>query len=228
MKNILIIGASSGIGEALAKKLLEEGRSKLFLASRNKPEIQGDFTFQSVDVLDDFQLELPESLDGLVYCPGSINLKPFHRIKEKEFLEDIQINLIGAIKTIQQALPALKKGQNPSIVLFSTVAVTNGLSFHSSISSAKGAVEGLTRSLAAEFAPTIRVNAIAPSLTATPLAERLLSSEEKEKANAERHPLKRVGTPEDMANAAKFLLSEESSWATAQVLNIDGGLSRIR
>ncbi len=228
MKRILIVGASSGIGKELAESLIEQGGVELYLVSRRRPEIQGEFNFQEIDVLEDFQLELPESLDGLVYCPGSINLKPFHRFKDEDFLSDFQLNTLGAVKVIRQALNALKNGNNPSIVLFSTVAVETGLSFHTSIAAAKGALEGLARSLAAELAPTIRVNLIAPSLTDTPLAERLLSSEEKKKANADRHPMKRVGEKADLANAARFLLGEESSWITSQTIKVDGGMSNIR
>lgn len=228
MKNILIVGASSGIGKELASQLLQSNRHKLFLASRTKPDLQGDFEFQSIDVLEDFTLNLPETLDGLVYCPGSINLKPFHRLTKEDFLHDFQVNTLGAINTIQQALGALKKSKVASIILFSTVAVQTGLSFHTSIASAKGAIEGFSRALAAELAPNIRVNTIAPSLTDTPLAERLLSSEDKKKANADRHPLKRIGSTEDMAKAALFLLGEESSWITAQTLAVDGGLSTLK
>ena len=228
MKNILIVGASSGIGKEIAKNLLSLGGYNLILASRTKPELEGNYQFQELNVLEDIALDLPEELHGLVYAPGSINLKPFHRLKEEDFLNDFQLNTLGAIKVIQYVLKSLKNAENSSIVLFSTVAVGTGLSFHSSISSAKGALEGLGRALSAELAPSIRVNMIAPSLTDTPLAERLLSSEDKRKANAERHPLKKVGTPEDMANAAKFLLTDDSAWMTGQTLTIDGGMSVIR
>ncbi|MDZ7358758.1 MAG: SDR family oxidoreductase, partial [candidate division KSB1 bacterium] len=171
----------------------------------------------------------PELLDGVVYCPGTINLRPFRQLKEEDFLTDFKINALGAVKTIQGTLNRMKKvEQTASIVLFSTVAVQTGMSYHASIASAKGAVEGLTRSLAAELAPKIRVNCIAPSLTDTPLAARLLGSEEKQQAAAERHPLKRFGQPEDIANLACFLLSDESSWITGQVLHVDGGMSSVR
>lgn len=228
MKNILIVGASSGIGKTIAEQLNKKGDYKLFLASRSEVEIGENSSFQKIDVSGDFELELPEELHGLVYCPGSINLKPFHRFKEEDFLDDFKLNTLGAVKVIQQALKALKNSKNGSIVLFSTVAVGTGLGFHSSVASAKGALEGLGRSLAAELSPSIRVNMIAPSLTDTPLAERLLSSEDKRKANADRHPLKRIGSTEDIANAAIYLLGDESSWLTAQTLTVDGGLSKIR
>ncbi len=227
-RNFLIIGGSSGIGEAIANEL-NDGNNHLYLASRSKGSLEGDnINYQSIDVKEGFELELPEQLDGIVYCPGTINLKPFHRLKEEDFLEDFKVNHLGAVKVIQQALKALKKSEQASIVLFSSVAVQTGLGFHASISSSKGAIEGLTRSLAAELAPTIRVNAIAPSLTNTPLAGRLLSSEDKIKANAERHPLKEIGTPEDMSKTACFLLGEDSKWMTGQILTVDGGLGSLR
>ncbi|MFT4756046.1 MAG: 3-oxoacyl-[acyl-carrier protein] reductase [Vicingaceae bacterium] len=227
-KNILIIGGSSGIGEALANQL-NDGSNQLYLASRSESEVTGEnVRYQHIDVLEDFQLDLPEQLDAVVYCPGSINLKPFHRLKEEDFLADFKVNHIGAVKVIQQSLKALKKSDNASIVLFSTVAVQTGLSFHSSVASAKGAIEGLGKALAAELAPTIRVNVIAPSLTDTPLAERLLSSDDKKKANADRHPLKSIGTAEDMANTARFLLGDDSRWMTGQVIAVDGGMGSLR
>lgn len=225
--NVLIVGASSGIGEAIASQLLKE-ENNLYLASRTKPNLEGNYNFQSIDVTEEFVLELPDKLDGLIYCPGTINLKPFKRFKEEDFLNDYKINALGAAKIIQQAEKALKQGSNPSIILFSTVAVQTGLSFHSSISMAKGAVEGLTHALSAEYAPTIRVNAIAPSLTDTPLASSLLSNEDKKTANADRHPLKSIGDTNDMANAALFLLSNKSKWITGQVLKVDGGMSSIK
>jgi NAD(P)-dependent dehydrogenase (short-subunit alcohol dehydrogenase family) len=210
----------------MAKKLIKEGH-EVFSASRNQPSIDG-VKFQEVDVTSDFELQIPDSLDGMVYCPGSINLKPFKRMQDEDFLNDFKLNALGATRCIKQALSALQKSEAASIVLFSTVAVQTGLNFHSSVAMAKGALEGLCRALAAEFAPKIRVNCIAPSLTKTPLAEQLLNSEDKIKANSERHPLKRLGSTEDMASAAGFLLSKEASWITGQVLGVDGGLGTIR
>jgi NAD(P)-dependent dehydrogenase (short-subunit alcohol dehydrogenase family) len=164
----------------------------------------------------------------MVYCPGKINLKPFARLKPEDFIEDYKIQVLGAIKAIQLLLPKLKKSSSPSIVLFSTVAVQTGFSFHSIVSSSKGAIEGLTRALAAELAPSIRINCIAPSITDTPLAGNLLNSLEKKEANAQRHPLKKVGEAKDIAHAVAFLLSEESSWMTGQIMHIDGGISNLR
>ena len=171
--------------------------------------------------------QLPDRLDGIVYCPGSINLKPFSRIKPEEFLADFNLQVVGAVKLIQQVLPLLRKSANPSVVLFSTVAVQKGLPFHSQVSASKGAIEGLTRALAAEFAPSIRVNCIAPSLTDTPLAASLLNTEQKKEANALRHPMKRVGTARDIAEMAAFLLSAKSSWMTGQIIGVDGGMGSL-
>ncbi|MGB5530148.1 MAG: SDR family oxidoreductase, partial [Ignavibacteriaceae bacterium] len=159
---------------------------------------------------------------------GSINLKPFKSFKEQDYIDDFRINALGVVKVINHFLPNLKKSEKSSIVLFSTVAVQTGMPYHASIAMAKGAVEGLTRSLAAEFAPKIRVNAIAPSLTDTPMASKLLSNEEKKEASAKRHPLGSVGKPDEIANAAYYLLSDESSWVTGQILHIDGGMSSMR
>ena len=163
-----------------------------------------------------------------MYCPGAISLRPFNRIASEDFLKDYNLQVVGAVKVIQAALLKLKESKNGSIVLFSTVAVQLGLNFHSLVASSKGAIEGLTKALAAELAPTIRVNCIAPSLTNTPLAASLLNSDQKIDANAQRHPLKRVGTPLDIANAVEFLLTDKSSWVTGQILSIDGGMSTIK
>ena len=231
-KNIFIVGGSSGIGLELAK-VLKGMDDEVYVGSRtNKKlaEITG-IHHLALDVLDEsLNLEaLPEILHGLVYCPGTIVLKPFQRLTIDDFLGDFKVNLLGAVKAIQGCLTRLKKSPaGASIVLFSTVAVKTGMAFHASVASAKGAVEGLTRSLAAELAPRIRVNAIAPSLTDTPLAQNLLSSEEKRKASAERHPLKRIGSPRDIAQLAVHLLSDNGSWMTGQIIHADGGLGSLR
>jgi len=230
MANVLIIGASSGIGSALAKQLISEGHQVYGTFNASTISEDGFTKLQPLNVLNDnldFSF-LPDMIDGLVYCPGAVVLKPFARIKPDDFVADYQLQLIGAVKVIQACLPKLKNSDKASIVLFSTVAVQTGFNFHSLVSSSKGAVEGLTKALAAEFAPKIRVNCIAPSITDTPLAATFLNTDEKKEANAQRHPLKKIGRPEDLANLTVFLLSEKSSWITGQVLHVDGGMSSLK
>jgi 3-oxoacyl-[acyl-carrier protein] reductase len=231
MKNYLVVGAGSGIGLALTKLLSEKGHKVYAMTSQpeNLGQLQNIELVQADFLSADWKGEdLPESLDGLVYCPGTINLKPIRGLKVDDFRHDFEVNVVGAVKVIQAALKALKKGGHASIVLFSTVAVAQGMPFHASIAAAKGAVEGLAKSLAAELAPTIRVNAIAPSLTETPLASRLLSSPEKMEASANRHPLKRIGQAGDIAHMAAFLLSDQTSWITGQVIGVDGGMAALK
>lgn len=231
MANYLIIGASSGIGKALAQQLADSGHQ--VFGTFNTTEIDSEHPsihFHRLNVLDEnlsFDF-LPETLAGVVYCPGSINLRPFERIKPADFLNDYNLQVLGAIKTIQGVVSRLKSTENASIVLFSTVAVQTGLPFHSQVASSKGAIEGLTKALAAEYAPKIRVNCIAPSLTDTPLAATLVNSEQKREANALRHPLKRIGKAEDLAHMAEFLLSDKSSWISGQILHVDGGYSTLK
>ncbi|GAB3721718.1 SDR family NAD(P)-dependent oxidoreductase [Flavobacterium koreense] len=228
MKNILLIGGSYGIGLAIAKELQYE--NKVFVASRTNEEISEmhvthipfDATTDTLDTS-----KLPEVIDGLVYCPGSINLRPFRGLKPEAFEQDLQINFISLVKVIQSVLPNLTASNQSSIVLFSSVAASMGMPFHTSVAAAKGAIEGFAKALAAEYAPKIRVNVIAPSLTDTPLAEKFLSNDEKKEKSAQRHPLKRVGTSEDMAQMASFLLSEKSSWISGQIFHVDGGMSTL-
>lgn len=224
----LLLGGNSGLGLATARRLLAEKHSVL-AAARNPGPLAGlGIPVQPFDALQPGPLELPTSLDGLVYFPGSITLKPFHRLTAEDFLRDYQINVLGAVHAIQAALPALKAAPSASIILFSTVAVAQGMPFHASIAAAKAAVEGLARSLAAELAPKIRVNVIAPSLTDTPLASPLLNTDAKREAAAKRHPLQQVGNPDDVAELCAFLLSDASRFMTGQVLRPDGGLSSVR
>jgi NAD(P)-dependent dehydrogenase (short-subunit alcohol dehydrogenase family) len=231
-KNFIVVGGSSGIGLELTRGLLEEGHEVTALSRSPGPltGMSGVRHFPFDVTQDDFPTEaLPQQLGGLAYCPGSIRLRPFGRLTEQDFLDDYRINLLGAVAVIQGSLRPLKKAENSSaIVLFSTIAVGTGMPFHASIASAKGAVEGLTRSLAAEFAPRIRVNAIAPSLTDTPLAEALLADDARRKMAADRHPLKRIGTPGELSKLALFLLSDASSWITGQVISVDGGMGGVR
>lgn len=226
----LVVGGSSGIGLALTRQLAEAGhhitvlsRTSESLTSLSGVEhIEADITTAEIS-----SGMFPDTLHGLVYCPGSINLKPFRSLKPDHFREDFEINFMGAVKVLQATQKALQAG-NGSVVLFSTVAVTQGMPYHASVAAAKGAIEGLTRSLAAEWAPKIRVNCIAPSLTDTPMAARLLSSPEKREASADRHPLKAVGKAEDVAAMAAFLLSDSASWMSGQIIGMDGGMSSLK
>lgn len=231
MKKYLIIGGTSGIGLEITKLLVAKN-NQVIVISRQKRNIEelNNVIFYSADVTKPIE-ELPEiddKLNGLVYCPGTINLKPFKNLKIDDFKYDFEINFLGAVKIINKYLNNLNQTDGASIVLFSTVAVQTGMPYHSSIASAKGAVEGLTRSLAAEFAPKIRVNCIAPSLTNTPLAEKFLNSESKLQSSIDRHPLKRIGNPTEIAELVYFLLSDSSSFITGQIIKVDGGISSIR
>ncbi len=229
MRQVLIVGANSGIGQQLASRLT--GEARLWTASRSATSKQDSchLAWDAADTTAPFPADgLPDALDGLVYCPGSIRLLPFERIGDAAFREDFELNLMGAVRAIRAALPALKAAPQASIVLFSTVAVGTGMPMHAAVAAAKGAVEGLTRSLAAEFAPKIRVNAIAPSLSDTPLASQLLKTDRQREAAAARHPLERVGQAQDIAAAAHFLLGDESSWMSGQVIHVDGGIGALR
>jgi NAD(P)-dependent dehydrogenase (short-subunit alcohol dehydrogenase family) len=231
MANYLIIGASSGIGKTLTSQLAADNHQ--VFGTYNKNEIQSEnpmIKYFQLDVLDEV-LDLgflPEEIHGIIYCPGSINLRPFERIKPIDFINDYNLQVIGAIKVIQAAISKLKNSENASITLFSTLAVQTGLPFHSQVSASKGAIEGLTKALAAEYAPKIRVNCIAPSLTDTPLAASLLNNDQKKEANALRHPLKRIGTTTDIASIVEFLVSPKASWITGQIFHVDGGMSSLR
>ena len=229
-KNIFIVGGSSGIGLSLIKQI--SSKNNIYSASRNDNNLN-DYNVKHIkyDSVNDLEIDtsiLPEKIDGFVYCPGSINLRPFNSLKIESFLEDYKINFLGAIKSLKIILPLMQKSDNSSIVFFSTVAVSTGMPFHSSISSSKGAIEGLTRSLAAEFAPNIRVNSIAPSIVKTNLSEKFLNSDLKIEKASERHPLGRIGKVEEISKLTAYLLSDDSRWVTGQVISIDGGISSIR
>ncbi|EMR03916.1 SDR family NAD(P)-dependent oxidoreductase [Cesiribacter andamanensis] len=229
-KTILVVGASSGIGLRLAQLLAAQGAS-LYTASRSRPELSYPFEHIPFDVrrAEQSLSPLPDQLHGLVYCPGSISLKPFATTSLETFREELELNVLGAARVLQACQKSLKAAQGASVVLFSSIAAQKGMPYHTTVGMAKGAVEGFARSLAAEWSrAAIRVNCIAPSLTNTPLASRLLSSEEKRTASDQRHPLGRIGQPEDPAQAAAFLLSDNSSWLTGQVLGVDGGLSSLQ
>jgi 3-oxoacyl-[acyl-carrier protein] reductase len=230
-KNVVVVGGSSGIGLALIKSLSSEG-AKVYNYSRNAHDSFADLgvIHQQFDVAQSEGMSaLPEVIHALAYCPGTINLKPFGRFTANDFSHDFQVNALGAAKVVQECIKGLKAAAGASVVFFSTVAVQTGMSFHASIAMAKGAVEGLTRSLAAEFAVNhIRFNTIAPSLTDTPLAKNLLSTEEKKEASAKRHPLGKIGNSKELAELAKFLLSEQNAWMTGQIIGMDGGMSSIK
>lgn len=235
---ILIYGGSGGIGSATARLLHERGHN-LHLVGRNAEslgalgaELEVDYTVGDVvtdpDLFSKASREAGDELGGLVYAVGTINLGSIQRLSESDLLKDFQVNAMGAALAVQAALPALKKGeQASSVVFYSSVASRQGFSLHASMGMAKGAVNGLTLSLAAELAPRIRVNAIAPSLTQTPLAASLLTNDAIAEGIAKQHPLRRLGTPEDIAALTAFLLSGESSWITGQILSVDGGRSTV-
>lgn len=229
----IVIGANSGIGEALAEQLLAQGNSVLATArdQSSLSHLSGDVTTASLDALDPPSIEAAlsgyEEISGLAYCAGSIDLAPFKSAKDEAFLKSYELNVLGAVRALRVAEQALKKAGG-SVVLFSTIAVQQGFTNHSLISTAKGAIEGLTRSLAAEWAPNVRVNCIAPSLTDTPLAKPLTSSEAMAKSIAATHPIPRLGTAEDSASMAAFLLGQQSGWITGQILSVDGGRSALR
>ena len=235
MKNILIVGATKGIGLELTKQL-SEGSNNLYAVSRNSEFIQvfnkavNHILLDVVnDGLENLETFLPNEIHGIVYCPGSINLKPFNRFTTNDFIADFNQNVIGAVRIIQHCIPQLKAAKGASVVMFSTVAVKIGMNFHSSVATSKAAVEGLSKSLAAEYAGSnIRFNVVAPSLTNTPLANALINTPEKLEASNKRHPLQRIGTANELASVVSFLLSDSASWITGQVFNVDGGMSSIK
>lgn len=227
MGTYLFAGASSKIALETAVLMQEQGHKIIGLSTKLEHTTYNEF--HTVERYDFSSLpKILEPLEGLVYFPGTINLKPFHRLSEQDFVNDYQINSLGAVAVTQSYLPNLKQATHPSIVFISTVAVAVGMPFHASIAMAKGAIEGLTKSLAAELAPLIRVNCIAPSLADTPLGEKFISTPEKLEAAQKRNPLKKVGTGKEIAEAIHFLLSHKSSWITGQVLAVDGGMNNIK
>jgi len=227
-KTFLLIGGSYGIGNKIIDLLPND--SEIIVASRTKEGLLNKkvkhITFNATE--DSLSLdELPSKIDGFVYCPGSINLRPFKGLKSEAFLNDFELNVLGAVKCLQIIQPLLAASEQASVVLFSTVAVQTGIPFHASVAASKGALEGLGRTLAAEWAPKIRVNLIASSITDTPLANRFLNNEIKKEKSSLRHPLKRIGSVNDVAELAVFLLTEKSSWMTGQVIGLDGGISTL-
>lgn len=223
MSKILIVGGTKGIGKRISE-LLENSDCIIF----SRDEINSTNHNHIYYKLDVKNAEFPdiEDLSSIIYCPGTINLKPFRSLKEEDFLNDFNVNFMGAVSIIKKYQKNLTKSENASITLFSTVAVSQGMPFHASIAAAKGAVEGLTKSLAAEFAGKIRVNCIAPTLTNTPLAEGILRNEDAIKRSDERHPSKRINSVDDVANTAVFLLQNNN--ITGQILHVDGGMSTLK
>lgn len=227
MKTYLFAGASSAIAKESAKLLQAKGHKVIGISTKEK-----DFNYDEFYQIENYNFGnfpfFEDSVDGIAYFPGTINLKPFHRLKPEEFITDFNINTLGAVAFTQSYLGNLKKAEKSSIVFISTVAVGIGMPFHSSIAMAKGAIEGLTKSLAAEYAPLIRVNCIAPSLVNSPLAEKFVSSPEKIESMQKRNPMQKVGDPIDVANAVIFLLGNESGWVSGQIMAVDGGMSTLK
>ncbi len=228
MKNTyLLAGASSAMAIETSRLLVEQGNTVIGIST--KEQTPGYTSFYQVEKYETAyfpKLDIP--INGIAYFPGTINLKPFHRLNTADFIKDYEINTLGAVQFLQYYLPQLKLSEKAAIVLLSSVAAQNGMPFHSSIAMAKGAIEGLTKSLAAELAPTIRVNSIAPSLTDTPLANRFTNTPEKIDASQKRNPMKKIGLPAEIAEAICFLLTEKSSWITGQILSVDGGMGTLK
>lgn len=230
-RNYLIVGASSGIGLEITNQLLDFGANLYTVSRRELPieiaeKVQKHF---ALDVTTEFEItNLPDVLDGVVYCPGNINLKPFLRLKSNDFINDFNLNVVGAVRVLGQSINSLLKSENASVIMYSSIAAGVGMNFHSVTSSVKSAIEGFTKSMAAEYAPKIRFNTISPTLTDTNLAKSLLNTDDKRKNMADRNPMKRVGSANDIANMSLFLLSHQSSYITGQIISVDGGASNIK
>jgi len=222
MRNIVIIGGSKGIGSAILLQQLEN--NKVHNISRSAPDItHPNLIHYPISILEDDLPEI-EAVDVLIYCPGSITLKPILSLNLADFRNDFEINVIGAVKAIQKYLPALKKGDNSSIVLFSTVAAKLGMPFHASIATAKAGIEGLVKSLGAELASVVRVNAIAPTITETSLSANILRNDRMKENMIERHPMKNYLKPNEVAEMANYLISENAKSISGQIFEMDYGI----
>lgn len=225
--NYVFAGASSSIAKSCAKILQNKGHRVTGL-SRNET----NYPYDHLIKVNSYRLEdlpaLDEAIDGLVYFPGTISIKPFQRILRKEFIEEFEVHVLGAVDFVQKYLPELRKSPVASVVFISSVAASIGLPFHTSVSASKAALEGLTRALAAELAPTVSVNCVAPSMLSTPLSERWTNTPEKQEAIKNKNPKKRIGKPEEVASMICYLLSEEAGLVTGQTLAIDGGMKHLK
>ena len=229
MKEVLIIGASSGIGLSLTNRLLDSGHRVFATYCKNEIQISHPnliSSFFDTQISNSFEFELPEKLDGFVYCPGTINLKPFRSLKQDDFKLDFDVNVLGFIKSLQLILNPLKKSNLSSVIGFSSVCAQSGFNYHASTATSKAALEGLFTSLAKEYAPKILFNIIAPSIIKSPLSEHLLNTEDKIERIATTHPIPRIGQPNDIASLAYHILIE-SSWMTGQIIKVDGGKSKL-
>ena len=222
MENILIIGGTKGIGKSIVDNLVDD--YNITCLSRNKLDFQHqNFVHKEFDALSDDYPEM-DSLDCLIYCPGSINLKPISTLTLEDFRNDFEINVIGAVKAIKKYLPILKKSLSASILLFSTVATKLGMPYHASVSVAKSGVDGLVKTLGAELAPKVRINAIGPKITNTDLASKILRNDKVIENMIERHPLKKILSSSEVAKMASFLISEDASSISGQIFNMDAGI----
>lgn len=237
-KKVLIYGGSGAVGSQTARLLKEKGYDLHLVGSTEEKlkkisdELKATYTVADLNDTSSFEKvssEAGKELAGLVYAVGTINLKSIRRLEEEDYMRDFKLNALGAVLAVKESLGALKKNKSASVVMYSSVAVGQGLSMHSSLSMSKGAVEGLVRSLAAELAPGIRVNGIAPSILGdSTLSADILRDDKTKDSMANTHALKRLGTADDIAKLTAFLISDDSSWITGQIMGVDGGRSVIQ